>query len=115
MNPREASERRGEVAFLDVREWYEWDTGTIEGAVHVPIRELRDKLDSVPRDKPVVAICQIGQRSALAAEFLNRNGIDAHNLEGGLEAWTAEGFSLVSTTGDAGKVVDGWAQVHDLD
>lgn len=115
MNPREAFERSNDVTFLDVREWYEWDAGTIEGAVHVPIRELRDKLASVPREKPVVAICQIGQRSALAAEFLNHNGFEAHNLEGGVEAWTAEGLPLVSTTGDAGHVVDGWAQTPDLD
>ena len=114
MNPREVFERRGEFTFLDVREWYEWDAGTIEGAVHVPIRQLRERLDSVPNDKPVVAICQIGQRSALAAEFLNQNGFEAHNLEGGIEAWTAEGLPLVSTTGDSGQVVDGWAQTPEL-
>ena len=114
MNAGEAFERRNDVAFLDVREWYEWDAGTIEGAVHIPIRQLRDQLEAVPRGKPVVVICQIGQRSALGAEFLNRNGFEAHNLEGGVEAWTAAGFPLVSTSGPEGTVVDGWAQTPEL-
>ena len=114
MTAREAFEQRDKVTFLDVREWYEWDAGTIEGAVNVPIRQLRDRLDDVPRGKPVVAICQVGQRSALAAEFLSHNGIEAHNLDGGVEAWAAAGFPLVSTTGEPGQVVDGWAQTPEL-
>ena len=114
MRPKEAYERRDDFTFLDVREWYEWDAGTVSGAIHIPIRQLGGRVDSVPRDKPIVAVCQIGQRSALAAEFLTRNGFEAHNLEGGVEAWVAEGLPLVSETGDKGTVVDGWAQEPDL-
>ena len=115
MKPAEAFDARDRVAFLDVREWYEWESGTVAGALHIPIRQLRDQIDEVPRDRPVVVVCQIGQRSALAAEFLNRQGYEAHNLEGGVEAWMAEGLPLASTSGGEGKVVDGWAQTPDLD
>ena len=115
MRPKEARERSDEFTFLDVREWYEWDAGTVAGAIHIPIRQLRERIGEVPRDKPVVAVCQIGQRSALAAEFLTRNGFEAHNLEGGVEAWVADGYELVSETGDAGVIVDGWAQEPKLD
>jgi rhodanese-related sulfurtransferase len=114
VNVREADERRGEVTFLDVREWYEWEAGTIEGAVHIPIRTLTQRVGEVPKDQPVVVVCQVGQRSALAADFLNRAGYEAHNLEGGVEAWIAQGLPLVSGEGEEGKVVDGWTQTPDL-
>jgi rhodanese-related sulfurtransferase len=114
---REVNEHREEFTFLDVREWYEWEAGTIEGAVHIPIRTLTQRVEEVPQDQPVVVICQVGQRSALAADFLNRTGYEAHNLEGGVEAWMAEGLPLVSGEGgegSEGKVVDGWAQTPDF-
>ena len=115
MKPKEAYEGRDDFTFVDVREWYEWDAGTVAGAIHIPIRQLSGKVDSVPRDKPVVAVCQIGQRSALAAQFLTAQGYEAHNLEGGVEAWIAEGLPLVSQTSEQGVVVDGWAQTPELD
>jgi rhodanese-related sulfurtransferase len=114
MEAQEIFERRDEVTFLDVREWYEWDAGAIEGSLHIPIRTLTERVDEIPRDRPVVAVCQVGQRSALASDFLNRIGYEAHNLEGGVEAWLARGFPLVSTKGEDGKIVDGWAQEPDL-
>jgi rhodanese-related sulfurtransferase len=110
----EARKRCKEFTFLDVREWYEWEAGTVEGALHIPIRLLAERVDEVPKEKPVVVVCQVGQRSALAAGYLNRLGYEAHNLEGGVEAWTAEGLPLVTRGGGAGKVVDGWAQRPDL-
>jgi len=98
------------VTFLDVREWYEWESGTIEGAIHIPIRTLTERVDDVPKDREVVVICQVGQRSALAAEYLGRLGYRTHNLEGGVEAWKAKGLPLVSGEGGEGRIVDGWAQ-----
>lgn len=53
----------------------------------------------------MVVVCQVGQRSELAAGFLARQGLTAENLEGGLEAWVAEGFPL------EGEIAEGFAQV----
>jgi rhodanese-related sulfurtransferase len=61
-----------------------------------------------------VVVCQVGQRSALAAGYMNRLGYEAHNLEGGVEDWTASGLPLVTDSGDGGKIVDGWAQTPEL-
>lgn len=110
MLPAEAHLKRDEVLFLDVREYYEFDAGHIEGALHIPLRHLPHRLDLLEPGKPIVVSCQIGQRSALAADFLRGRGFDAYNLEGGMAQWAAEGLPFVSNDGREGAVVDGWAQ-----
>ncbi|MFL1013135.1 rhodanese-like domain-containing protein [Flavisericum labens] len=65
---------------LDVRSKKEWDAGHIEGAMHVPLDNLTEKVDKIKRlNKPVIVCCQSGVRSAKAAKFLNLNNIDATN------------------------------------
>ncbi|MCA1705655.1 MAG: rhodanese-like domain-containing protein [Actinobacteria bacterium] len=110
MLPDEAWSIRESVHFIDVREFYEFDAGHIEGATHIPLRTLPGRFEDLDRDRPVIVACQIGQRSALAADFLRERGFDAHNLEGGMTLWAAQGLPFVSNLGDEGQVVDGWAQ-----
>lgn len=108
MTPEQAAAAHDHV-FLDVREPYEWEAGHVEGSVHIPIGQIQRRLDELERDRPIVVVCQIGQRSALVADFLRSQGYDAHNLEGGLERWSIEGLPLTSGR-RAGGVVDGWAR-----
>jgi rhodanese-related sulfurtransferase len=107
----EAASQRDAI-FLDVRERYEWDAGHVDGAIHIPIGEIQRRFDELDAARRIVVVCQVGQRSALVADFLSGQGYDAHNLEGGLQAWSAAGLPLVATDG-GGDVVDGWAR--DLD
>lgn len=113
MDPRTAHEQRDAFVFLDVREPYEWSAGHVEGALNIPIGEIGARVSELDRDAGVVVVCQVGQRSALVADFLVRHGFVAHNLEGGVEAWAAEGLPLVREGAAPGQVVDGWAR--DLD
>jgi rhodanese-related sulfurtransferase len=108
MTPQEAARAEGHV-FLDVREAYEWEAGHLEGSLHIPIGEVQRRFDELHRDRPVVVVCQVGQRSALVADFLSAQGYEAHNLEGGLQQWAAEGLPLTAGE-DRGGVVDGWAR-----
>ena len=110
MNPSEAKAELGEALFLDVREPYEWDSGHLEGSLHIPIREIAERVDELDSSRKVVVICQVGQRSDLVANWLNEQGFDAHNLEGGLVAWIGAGLPLVSSADDDGQVIDGWAR-----
>ena len=110
MLPQEAWTARDSVQFVDVREFYEFDAGHIEGAEHIPLRMLPGRFESLDRERPIIVVCQIGQRSALAADFLRERAFDAHNLEGGMTLWVSEGLPSVSNLGDKGDVVDGWAQ-----
>ena len=80
---------------LDVREQFEWDSEHIEGAVHVPMNEVPGRLGELPKDRKVIVVCHLGQRSALVANFLAQQGYEVENLDGGLERWSAEGLPLV--------------------
>jgi rhodanese-related sulfurtransferase len=111
--PTDAYQQRDGVLFLDVREYYEFDAGHIEGALHIPLRHLPHRFTDLKNDRPIVVSCQIGQRSALAADFLRARGFEAHNLEGGMDRWAAESLPVVSNEGSDGAVVDGWAQTLD--
>ncbi|MEA2516548.1 MAG: hypothetical protein QOG16_386 [Actinomycetota bacterium] len=110
MLPDEAWAAKDSVQFLDVREFYEYDAGHIEGALHIPLRHLPGHFDRLDRERPVIVACQIGQRSALAADFLCERGFEAKNLEGGMTLWASKGLPFVSNEGNEGAVVDGWAQ-----
>ena len=73
-----------ERAFLlDVRTPPEYAAGHIPGAVNVPVDELRDRLAEVPKGRPVVAYCQVGQRGYLATRVLAQAGYGVSNLGGG--------------------------------
>ncbi len=91
--PRVAFERRDEVQFLDVRQGWEWEKGRIQQAVHIPLPSLlAGGTGDLDPDRPVVAYCTVGARSEVAMLLLRAKGFDAHNLEGGAEAWVAEGL-----------------------
>ena len=82
----------GNAVVVDVRRDDEWVSGHIAGAIHVPIDDLPDRIDEVPRDKKVFFICAVGVRSGLACEVAASMGYDTENLfniEDGTPAWIA--------------------------
>jgi rhodanese-related sulfurtransferase len=80
-----------EAFVLDVREPDEWDRGHIEGAVHIPLGQLQDRVGEVPLDQKVLCVCAVGGRSGMATQFLNQLGREAINLDGGMHAWQTSG------------------------
>ena len=52
---------------IDVREAMEFENGHIKGAINIPLSELREKANEIPKDKPVYLHCRTGQRSYNAA------------------------------------------------
>ena len=75
---------------LDVRNAGEYESGHIPGSLHIPYGELLDRLDEVPRDRPVATICKAGKRSGLAASILQREGFEGvmHVSRGNAATWT---------------------------
>ena len=94
-----------ELPVLDVREPHEWEAGHIDGAVHVPLGELSDRLGEVPTARPLLVTCKAGGRSAKAVEFLTAQGYDAVNLDGGMLAWEQAARPMVSETAEDPRVV----------
>ncbi len=76
-----------DVFQLDVRKATEFSEGHIPGAVNIAHTRLASRLDDVPRDRRVLVNCRSGGRSARSCAFLQRNGYQVVNLEGGMLAW----------------------------
>ena len=84
-----ADTSREKPVLLDVREPWEWQTARLEGALHIPMREIPARLGELDGAREVVAICHHGGRSQQVAMFLERNGFPTvHNLQGGVDAWS---------------------------
>jgi glyoxylase-like metal-dependent hydrolase (beta-lactamase superfamily II)/rhodanese-related sulfurtransferase len=84
--------RAPDAVLLDVREPEEYAYGHVPGAVNLPQADLASRLDEVPRDRPVLTICQAGMRSLRAAQFLKQVGFErVMSVRGGTGAWRAEG------------------------
>ena len=78
-------------AVLDVREARELEICRLEGALHVPMAEVPDRTDDLPKDQPLVVICHHGARSQMVVDFLRDAGFDnAVNLDGGIDAWACD-------------------------
>ncbi len=92
-----------ELTVLDVREDFEWQAGHIDGALHVPLGELPDRLTEIG-DGQTLVVCKVGGRSGQAVAWLAEQGYDVVNLDGGMLDWAAAGRPLVSETGAAPTV-----------
>jgi len=84
----------GEITVIDVREAWEYEAGHIPGAALIPLGELAERVDEVPRDRPVVLVCRSDNRSGQALRLLSRQGFDnLSNMMGGMLAWEAAGYA----------------------
>jgi len=78
----------GGVTLVDVRHPNEWAEGHIAGARHIPLGYLAERIDEIPRTKPIVLQCAGGTRSAIAASILRSQGVEqVINLSGGYGDW----------------------------
>ena len=84
----------GSIQLVDVREPHERDAGFVPGSRHIPLAELTAEAPTIDHERPVVFVCRVGARSAMAAWSFARAGYDAHNLDGGMIAWTGTGLPL---------------------
>ncbi|MEW6089119.1 MAG: FAD-dependent oxidoreductase [bacterium] len=72
---------------LDVRTPIEYKNGTVKNAYNIPIDDLRKRLDEIPRDKRILAFCQVGIRTHNSVRILVQNGFNAYNLSGGYKTY----------------------------
>ena len=81
---------RENALLLDIRENNEFKDGRIGNAVHIPLGALENRLKELEKfkDRPIIAYCRTGQRSARACVLLRKHGFEnVYNLGGGLLAW----------------------------
>jgi rhodanese-related sulfurtransferase len=96
ITPEQAIELQavGDLVLVDVREPVELRGGRIGGALNIPLRELRVRLQELDRNRPVAFLCRSGARSASAARLASKAGYDAVNVRGGVGAWARAGLQL---------------------
>jgi len=74
---------------LDIGESAEREIGHIDGSIHIPLGELRNRFDELPKDKKIHTYCQVGLRGYIACRILKNNGFDASSLSGGYKTYIA--------------------------
>ncbi|MER5870839.1 rhodanese-like domain-containing protein [Streptomyces sp. NPDC002044] len=94
---------------LDVREDDEWAAGHVEGALHIPMSDFVHRFgeltEAAPDGARVHVMCRVGGRSAQVTQYLVRQGIDAVNIDGGMQAWDGAGRPMVTDTGNPAFVL----------
>lgn len=95
------------VTLIDVRTAEEFATGAIEGAINLPLDDIRESLASIPAGKPVVLYCGVGLRGYLASCILRQNGFnDVRNLIGGLRTYKTATAPVASPSSSSGRHAD---------
>lgn len=72
---------------LDVREEFELATGTFDNYMHIPLGELRNRLNEIPKDKDIYVTCQVGLRGYVGCRLLEQHGIKCTNIDGGIKTY----------------------------
>lgn len=91
-----ARAKAGEIVVIDVRPEPEYRTGHLPYARSLPLRELKQRLDELPKDKPIVAYCRgpFCLMAPQAVEMLQASGFRAARLEDGVAEWRSRGLPI---------------------
>ena len=80
-----AKYQAGEIQVVDVREQEEYDALHLDGVTLLPLSELLDRYTELDKDQSYYVICKSGRRSARACQFLEEQGYDVTNVQGGMD------------------------------
>lgn len=80
----------GKLFLIDCREPWEYELARIEGATLMPMRQVPQSVERIPKDAPVVVYCHHGMRSLNVTGWLRQRGIEAQSLSGGIDRWSLE-------------------------
>ena len=88
-------DHKEEITVLDVRDEAEWDSGHVEGALHIYVGHVAERLAEIPSDRPLAVMCSVGHRGGLASSLLLRAGfLHVYNVLGGFTAWRHAGYPV---------------------
>jgi hydroxyacylglutathione hydrolase len=86
----------GDFFLLDVRKINDWNKGYIEGAHHIYVGEVPEKISEIPQEIPLVVYCDSGFKSTVASSYLKKNGYtDVTSVLGSMNAWNKAGYPVV--------------------
>lgn len=79
---------------LDVRTQEEWDEYHAPNTTLIPLDELPNRLNELPKDREIVVVCRSGNRSQEGRDILLNAGFNATSMAGGLKEWYAKGYPI---------------------
>ncbi|GHH96636.1 CoA-disulfide reductase [Neobacillus kokaensis] len=105
---------------IDVREPMEREFGFIEGSINIPLNDLRNRLEELPKDQTIYVSCQVGLRGYLASRILKNNGYHVKNVDGGWKTYSSVFGSNVNknietSTNDLGETVVNKTNIINVD
>lgn len=96
--PRDLKNRdKNSTLILDVRTDLEIEGGVIKDSIHIPLQELRDRMNELDKNKEILTYCQIGLRGYIAERALKQNGFKVRNITGGYKQYMSEKFKPTNT------------------
>ena len=88
-------EKDAGIFILDVRTPWENRQGRLARTVLIPFNELGQRLNEIPKNRPVLVYCMVGSRSKQAADYLARQGYTTiYNLSDGIFGWYRNGYPI---------------------
>ena len=95
-----------DAVVLDVREQDEYDAGHAPRAIHIPLAELPARVGELPEvDGDLPVVCRSGGRSSRPVQWLEGQGLDVANVEGGMKQWHADGKPIQAVGGGDANVI----------
>ena len=95
VSTEEVRDRSKDKLVLDVRSEAEWKAGHIEGATHIMLGDMPQRVQSLPKDRTIITVCGSGYRSSIAASGLAKNGFSSvESMDGGMAAWNKRKFTV---------------------
>ena len=93
-----------DTILLDVREPMELELASVQGALHIPMNQIPDRLNEIDKGKTIICLCHSGGRSAQVAAFLEHRGYPSVvNLLGGIHSWSLEVKNLFAQESECVK------------
>ena len=110
MNPRQVLDQKDELQIVDVREPHEWAGGHIEGAHHIPMNDVPNRLAEI--DRRTARSSRSAAAAATAAAYLAQAGFTAHNMDGGMATWQRQDLPVQRPEDDPGRSPRSQVAVH---
>lgn len=105
---------KDKIILLDIRTDLERKAGAIEDSVHIPLRELRGRMNELDKSKEIWIYCQVGQRGYYAERLLKQNGFNVKNITGGYKVYMASKFPPKNINNTLGYSSKAAATIEDV-
>jgi len=78
----------GDIIMIDVREGFELEIAKVRDSLHIPMGEIKKRIKDLDKEKNYAVLCHSGYRSAQVCHFMELEGFNVVNVQGGIDSWS---------------------------